>query len=140
VNSSTGKANTFEIDSARLWDLPDTPVPIGVAVSGESRSAHSTRWRITSSRSSRKRASSTPDVTLGRRRGLPGDYRVIGQIPVCWDTAVKRAHDQFRWFAGGWPVNADLPTTAGFAGGTTGRPGSPTSHWCRSVTSDRTGF
>ena len=54
--------------------------------------------------------------------GLPGDYRVIGQIPVCWDpdrdTAVKRAHDQFRWFAGGWPVNADLPTTAGFAAAT----------------------
>jgi hypothetical protein len=31
---------------------------------------------------------------------------------------VKRAHDQFRWFAGGWPVNADLPTTAGFAAAT----------------------
>ena len=29
-----------------------------------------------------------------------------------------RAHDQFRWFAGGWEVNADLPTTAGFAGAT----------------------
>ena len=31
---------------------------------------------------------------------------------------VQRAHDQFRWFAGGWTVNADLPTTAGFAGAT----------------------
>ena len=30
---------------------------------------------------------------------------------------MKRAHDQFRWFAGGWAVNADLPTPAGFAGG-----------------------
>ena len=44
---------------------------------------------------------------------------MIGQIPVSWDpdrdTAVKRAHDQFRWFGGGWNVNADLPTTAGFA-------------------------
>ena len=54
--------------------------------------------------------------------GLPGHGRVIGQIPVSWDpdgdTAVKRAHDQFRWFAGGWHVNADLPTTAGFAAAT----------------------
>jgi len=54
--------------------------------------------------------------------GLPGDSRIIGQIPICWDTdeaaAVARAHDQFRWFAGGWSVNADLPTTAGFAGAT----------------------
>ena len=31
---------------------------------------------------------------------------------------MRRAHDQFRWFAGGWAVNADLPTTAGFAGAT----------------------
>jgi G6PDH family F420-dependent oxidoreductase len=48
--------------------------------------------------------------------------RAIGQIPICWDpdedAAIDRAHDQFRWFAGGWSVNADLPTTAGFAGAT----------------------
>jgi G6PDH family F420-dependent oxidoreductase len=48
--------------------------------------------------------------------------RKIGQIPVCWGTdraaAVEKAHDQFRWFAGGWAVNADLPTPAGFEGAT----------------------
>jgi G6PDH family F420-dependent oxidoreductase len=51
---------------------------------------------------------------------VPDRARAIGQIPICWDpdeeTARKRAHEQFRWFAGGWSVNADLPTTAGFAG------------------------
>ena len=26
----------------------------------------------------------------------------------------EKAHEQFRWFAGGWAVNADLPTPAGF--------------------------
>jgi len=31
---------------------------------------------------------------------------------------VQRAHGQFRWFGGGWAVNADLPTTAGFEGAT----------------------
>lgn len=44
----------------------------------------------------------------------------IGQVPVCWDpdrdTAIKRAHEQFRWFGGGWKVNAELPGPAGFAG------------------------
>ena len=53
---------------------------------------------------------------------VAGGGRVVGQIPVCWDpdrdAAIKRAHDQFRWFAGGWAVNADLPTPAGFAGAT----------------------
>jgi hypothetical protein len=28
--------------------------------------------------------------------------------------AVERAHELFRWFGGGWGVNADLPTPAGF--------------------------
>ena len=48
------------------------------------------------------------------------DSRKIGQIPICWGTdeqaAITKAHDQFRWFAGGWAVNADLPTPHGFAG------------------------
>ena len=46
--------------------------------------------------------------------------RKIGQVPICWDPdkdkALQKAHDQFRWFAGGWAVNADLPTPAGFEG------------------------
>ena len=46
----------------------------------------------------------------------------VGQVPVCWDpsrdAAVARAHEQFRWFAGGWKVNAELPGTAAFAGAT----------------------
>ena len=50
------------------------------------------------------------------------EAKAIGQIPICWDPdaerAKERAHEQFRWFAGGWAVNADLPTTAGFAGAT----------------------
>ena len=27
---------------------------------------------------------------------------------------MARAHEQFRWFGGGWKVNADLPTTEAF--------------------------
>jgi len=50
------------------------------------------------------------------------ESRKIGQIPVCWDTdrdrAVERAHQQFRWFGGGWKVNAELPGPSGFAGAT----------------------
>jgi len=46
----------------------------------------------------------------------------IGQQPICWDPdkdeAVRRAHEQFRWFAGGWKVNAELPGPSGFAAAT----------------------
>lgn len=116
------KSEYFEVDSARLWDVPETPVPIGIAVSGE-KSVH------TFAPLGDHLIAVEPDKSLvdawhdaRRATGLPGHGRVIGQIPVCWDpdrdAAVKRAHDQFRWFAGGWHVNADLPTTAGFAAAT----------------------
>jgi G6PDH family F420-dependent oxidoreductase len=46
----------------------------------------------------------------------------VGQVPISWDPdrdkAIARAHDQFRWFAGGWKVNAELPGTAAFAAAT----------------------
>ncbi len=60
-------------------------------------------------------------VTAWDEAAGPGS-RKIGQLPICWDsdrdTAVGRAHEQFRWFGGGWKVNAELPGTAGFAGAT----------------------
>jgi G6PDH family F420-dependent oxidoreductase len=42
----------------------------------------------------------------------------IGQLAVSYDpdpqTAVQRATEQFGWFTGGWPVNAELPVPASF--------------------------
>jgi alkanesulfonate monooxygenase SsuD/methylene tetrahydromethanopterin reductase-like flavin-dependent oxidoreductase (luciferase family) len=42
----------------------------------------------------------------------------IGQIALSYDpderTAVQRAMEQFRWFTGGWRVNAELPVPASF--------------------------
>jgi len=116
------KGEYFEVDSARLWDLPETPVAIATAVSGA-------RSVATFAPLSDHLIAVEPDKDLvdawhdGRRAtGLPGAARVVGQIPICWDpdrdAAVRRAHDQFRWFAGGWAVNSDLPTTAGFDGAT----------------------
>ena len=112
----------FQVDSARIWDLPEQPVDIAVAVGGgrainelaqladhliatEADSALINEWN---------------DTSFAPRIGQ--EARAVGQIPICWDPdrerAIARAHDQFRWFAGGWAVNADLPTTAGFAGAT----------------------
>jgi len=116
------KGEYFQVDSARIWDVPDDPVTIGVAVSGQrSLDAFATV--------SDHVIAVEPDAKLvdgwysaRQATGLPGGGRVIGQIPICWDpdrdAAVKRAHEQFRWFGGGWAVNADLPTPAGFAGAT----------------------
>jgi G6PDH family F420-dependent oxidoreductase len=116
------KGDHFQVDSARLWDVPDVPVAIAAAVSGE-------RSVETFAPLADHLVAVEPDKDLvdawhGARKatGLPGHVRVIGQIPICWDpdrdAAMARAHEQFRWFAGGWAVNAELPTTAGFAGAT----------------------
>ena len=116
------KGEYFQVDSARIWDVPDVPVTIGVAVSGErSLDAFATV--------SDHLIAVEPDSTLvdgwhsaRQATGLAGGGRVIGQIPICWDpdrdAAIQRAHEQFRWFGGGGAVNADLPTPAGFAGAT----------------------
>ena len=103
----------FRVDSARVWDAPDDGVPLGIAVSGDDsieRFAPLGDHMI----------AVTPDTELvrGWDAAHEGASRKIGQVPISWDpdlqTAVERAHDQFRWFGGGWAVNADLPTPAGF--------------------------
>jgi G6PDH family F420-dependent oxidoreductase len=116
------KGEYFEVDSARLWDVPDTGVPIAAAVSGD-RSVETfapLADHLIAVEPNKDLVDSWHETR--RATGLPGDVRVIGQIPICWDpdrdAAITRAHDQFRWFAGGWAVNSDLPTTAGFDGAT----------------------
>lgn len=108
----------FRVESGRLWDRPEPPVELALAVSGE-RSVD--RFAPLGDHL----VAVEPEAGLiegwgARRRaaGLPPS-RAIGQMPVCGgpdrDAAIAVAHEQFRWFAGGWSVNADLPTTAGFA-------------------------
>lgn len=116
------KGDYYEIDSARVWDIPEVPVAIAAAVSGE-RSIEvlaPLADHLIAVEPNEEIVDAWHDAR--RATGLPGDVRVIGQIPICWDPhrdkAIERAHDQFRWFAGGWAVNSDLPTTAGFAGAT----------------------
>jgi G6PDH family F420-dependent oxidoreductase len=116
------KGDYYEVDSARVWDIPDDPIAIAAAVSGE-RSV-STFAPLADHLVAVEPNKELVDEWHDARRatGLPGEVRVIGQIPVCWDpdrdAAVNRAHEQFRWFGGGWQVNSDLPTPAGFAGAT----------------------
>ena len=109
----TWEGDYFRVDSARIWDVPDQGVPIAVAVSGDS---------------SIDKFSDRADHLIAVQPAAElieqwddahaGDSRKIGQMAICWDpdekAALERAHDQFRWFGGGWAVNADLPTPAGF--------------------------
>jgi G6PDH family F420-dependent oxidoreductase len=107
----------YDVESAKLWDLPDERVPIGIAVSGR-RSC-----RLAGEKADLMIAVE-PDEELGKmfdEAGGAGKPRV-GQIAIAYDrdrdAAVQRAHEQFRWFGLGWGVNADLPNPRGFEGAT----------------------
>ncbi|MEV7430684.1 MULTISPECIES: LLM class F420-dependent oxidoreductase [unclassified Nocardioides] len=113
----------FDVESARVWDLPEEPVQIGVAVAGErgleQMAPLADHLVATEPRKDLIEGWNSVD---GAPKIGSGGARAVGQIPICWgpdeDAAVALAHEQFRWFAGGWKVNSDLPTPAGFAGAT----------------------
>jgi G6PDH family F420-dependent oxidoreductase len=103
----------YRVHNAKLWDVGEAPPRIGIAVSGatscELAGAHADLMIAVE-----------PKPELGAMfdaAGGAGKPRV-GQLPICFDRdrdrAIERAHDQFRWFGGGWGVNADLPGPAGF--------------------------
>jgi G6PDH family F420-dependent oxidoreductase len=110
----THRGRHFRVDSAKLWDVPDTRVPIGVAVSGPQSVA-------TFAPKADLMIAVEPDGELSKAwdaAAPASSARKVGQLPISWDhdvaAATQRAHEQFRWFAGGWKVNAELPGTSGF--------------------------
>jgi G6PDH family F420-dependent oxidoreductase len=104
----------FTVPEARLWDVPDDGVPMGVAVSGPA---------------SCQIAAALGDAMIAvvPDHGLVDAYTAIagrnhhryGQVAVCWgpdeEECRRIAHEQFRWFGLGWPVNAELPGPTSFA-------------------------
>ncbi|MBA3278237.1 MAG: TIGR03557 family F420-dependent LLM class oxidoreductase [Geodermatophilaceae bacterium] len=115
----TVEGDYFRVDQARLWDRPEQPVQIGVAVGG----AEAVR-RFAPLGDHLIATEPSAHLISGWNDARDGDglstSRAIGQIPICWgpdkNAAIDRAHELFRWFGGGWQVNADLPMPAGFEG------------------------
>ena len=103
----------FQVESAKLWDLPDEPPPIGIAVSGP-------RSCRLAGEHGDALIGVEPRPEFGRtfdEHGGAGKPR-IGQLAVSYDTdteaAKERAHTEFRWFTGGWKVMAELPGPSAF--------------------------
>jgi G6PDH family F420-dependent oxidoreductase len=109
----THRGKHFDVESAKVWDLPDTAPPIGIAVSGHS------SCRV-AGRNADAMIAVEPSAKLGQMFDEAGGSNKprVGQIALSYDPdqkiAVKRAMDQFRWFTGGWRVNAELPVPASF--------------------------
>jgi G6PDH family F420-dependent oxidoreductase len=109
----TYRGRHFDIESARVWDLPETAPPIGIAVSGPE------GCRLAGQHADAMIATE-PRSELGQLFDDAGGSGkpLIGQIALSYDpdeqAAVRRAMEQFRWFTGGWRVNAELPVPASF--------------------------
>ncbi|MFF5426226.1 MULTISPECIES: LLM class F420-dependent oxidoreductase [unclassified Streptomyces] len=103
----------FQVDNARVWDLPDTPPPVGIAVSGSRSCELAGRLGDLLIATEPKRDL----IDAFDTHGGAGKPR-IGQLPICYgadrEEAVARAHEQFRWSLGGWRLNAELPLPSGF--------------------------
>lgn len=103
----------FQVERARLFDLPDAPVPIGIAVSGPESLALAGRHGDCM-------IATEPEKSLTdgfTRTGGSGKPR-YGQLPVCYDSdegaARERARRLWRWAMPGWPVMAELPDPRSF--------------------------
>lgn len=103
----------FRVERARLYDLPDEPVPIGIAVSGPDSigiaGEHADCMIATE-----------PDQSLTdgfSQAGGSGKPR-YGQLAICYDTdrdaARERARTLWRWAATGWHVMSELPEPRSF--------------------------
>ncbi len=103
----------FDVEQARLWDLPEQRVPVGIAVSGPD------SCRLAGERADIMIAVEPESNLVERFEAAGGQGKPkVGQIAICYDedrdAAIRRAHEQFRWFGLGWKVNADLPNPESF--------------------------
>ncbi|RBQ15292.1 LLM class F420-dependent oxidoreductase [Spongiactinospora rosea] len=104
----------FDLDSAKLYDLPERPVPLAIAASGP-RSAEIAAEYGDALVATEPDADVVDAFAAGGGRGKP----VYGQLAIAYDTdaaaARERAHRLWRWSTAGWKVMAELPGPVNFA-------------------------
>ncbi|SEF61830.1 F420-dependent oxidoreductase, G6PDH family [Thermomonospora echinospora] len=104
----------FDVDSAKLYDLPDRPVPIAIAAGGK-RAATLAGEFADAIVATEPRADIVEEFDETGGAGKPR----YGQLVISYDTdaaaARERAHRLWRWGTGGWKVMSELPGPRNFA-------------------------
>jgi G6PDH family F420-dependent oxidoreductase len=102
----------YTVEDARVFDLPDDPIPLFVAASGKS--------SATLAAESGGVCITEPDASVIEAYKVAGGDSgdVWGQVVLSWDpdaqAGLETAHRQFRFAAGGWKVQAELPNPVNF--------------------------
>jgi len=113
----TYQGEHYNVSDAKLFDRPETPIPVGIAVSGPE-SCRLAGEMADLAIATEPKASLVRDFAEAGGAGKP----VYGQLAVCWgpDEAKCRAlaREQFAWSLLGWKVMAELPNTRNFEAAT----------------------
>jgi G6PDH family F420-dependent oxidoreductase len=120
----THHGDHYDVEDARVFTLPDEPVPLHVAVSGD-------RSIALAAEHGDGLVAVQPEGELVRKfrdRSGRDDAPCFGQVGVAVmddaDEALRVAHDRLRFMVPGWKVMAELPNPINFEAATaTVRPG-----------------
>jgi G6PDH family F420-dependent oxidoreductase len=106
----------YQLDHARLFDVPEHKVPVAVAAGGP-RAA-----RLAGEKAGALIATEPRSELVASYQAAGGNGPRYAEIAICYartdDHAKATAHRFFRWSLAGWPVMAELPDTEGFAAAT----------------------
>jgi G6PDH family F420-dependent oxidoreductase len=107
----------FSVDDARIFDLPDTPIELYIAAGGP----ESAKVAAAKGDGICFTEPLQPIVDAYTQAGGKQDA-IWAQIVLSWAATQKAgletAHKQFRFAAGGWKVQAELPNPVNFAAAT----------------------
>lgn len=103
----------FTVERAKLYDLPDEPVPIGIAASGPD------SVRLAAAQGDALISVEPDGALFGQYDELAGSGKPkYGQLPVCYGpderAAWQLAAKLWRWALPGWHVMAELPDPRAF--------------------------
>ncbi len=111
----------YQLDDARVWDLPDQLPVIAVAASGSASAA------IAAELGTGLFATEPKPEIVQAYRAKGGDGPHYAEVPMAWapdeDTAIKAVLETSRWALTGWKVMSELPNPVNFdAASATVRP------------------
>ncbi len=108
---STYKGEHFQIDHARLYDVPDRPIPLVVGISGPASIELATEKKVDGIMATEPKKELTRPF---KKRGAPCYSEAALAYASSEGKAKAIAKERFAFSALGWHVNSELPTPASF--------------------------
>jgi G6PDH family F420-dependent oxidoreductase len=113
----THRGDHFTVEDARVFDLPEAPIDLYVAAGGPRAAT------LAAEVDAGVCATEPEERVIGAYLEAGGEAdRAWGQVVLAWagdeEAGLADAHAQFRFAAGGWKVQSELPNPVNFAAAT----------------------